>query len=115
VHRTEDEIFHVLSGELRCVIGDKTISLSAGETAQAPMGMPHTYVVVSSEGARWLTVTCRGDFERLVRSLSRPAEGDALLSPPVPPSAEQAAALAAACLAHGIELIGPPLAILEGA
>ena len=31
VHRTEDEIFHVISGELRCVVGEKEISLSAGE------------------------------------------------------------------------------------
>jgi quercetin dioxygenase-like cupin family protein len=113
VHRTEDEIFHVISGELRCVIGEKEIGLSAGETVQAPMGVPHTYAVVSSAGARWLTVTCRGDFERLVRSFSRPAERDALPSPAEPPSAEQAAALAAACLANSIELVGPPLAVLE--
>jgi uncharacterized RmlC-like cupin family protein len=112
VHRTEDEIFHVLSGELRFVVGDKEISVSGGETLQAPMGVPHTYAVVSPEGARWLVVTCRGDFERMVRSVSRPAERDALPPPAGAPSAEQEAALAAACLAHGIELVGPPLAEL---
>lgn len=113
VHRTEDEIFHVISGELRCVVGEREISVRGGDTIQAPMGVPHTYAVVSPEGARWLTVTCRGDFERLVRSQSRPAEHDALPPQAGAPSAEQAAALAAACLAHSIELVGPPLAVLE--
>jgi quercetin dioxygenase-like cupin family protein len=110
VHRTEDEIFHVISGELRFVVGEKEISLSAGDTVQAPMGTPHTYVVASPQGARWLTVTCRGDLEGLVRSLSRPAEGDALPPAAGAPTPEQAAALQAACLAHNIELVGPPFA-----
>jgi quercetin dioxygenase-like cupin family protein len=113
VHRTEDEIFHVISGELRCVVGGKEISVRGGETVQAPMDVPHTYAVVSPEGARFLTVTCRGDFERLVRSLCRPAEREALPSPAGAPSADEATALAAACLAHGVELVGPPLAVVE--
>ncbi len=113
VHRTEDEVFHVISGQLRLVVGGKEISLSGGETVQAPMGVPHTYAVVSPEGARWVTVTCRGDFERLVRSLSRPAERDALPPRAEPPTPEQAAALASACLAHNVELVGPPLAVLQ--
>jgi quercetin dioxygenase-like cupin family protein len=115
VHRTEDEIFHVIAGELRCRVGDKEISLSPGDTVLAPMGVPHTYAVVSREGARWLTVTCRGDFERLVRALSRPAQFDALPPAAGAPTPEQAAALAAACLAHNIELVGPPLAVANAA
>jgi hypothetical protein len=80
VHQNEDEVFHVLSGDARF-----------------------------SQGARWLTVTRNGDFERMVRATARPAEADAL-PPAVPPTPEQAAALEAACRAHGIALVGPPLA-----
>jgi quercetin dioxygenase-like cupin family protein len=109
VHQTEDEIFHVLEGELRVCAGDTEVRIAAGETILGPKGVPHTYRVESHEGARWLVITRRGDFERFVRALSRPAERSGL--PPVqgPPMAEQADALVAAAREHGIEFVGPPL------
>jgi hypothetical protein len=58
--------------------------------------------------ATYLTVTARGDFERLVRAMSRPAERDALPVVP-PPTPEQVSALEAACRANGIDVLGPPL------
>jgi mannose-6-phosphate isomerase-like protein (cupin superfamily) len=109
VHRTEDEIFHVLEGELRMRAGDTEVKIGAGETILAPKGVPHTYRVESREGARWLVITRRGDFERFVRAHSRPAEQPDLPTPQGPPTPEQADALAAAASDHGIELLGPPL------
>ncbi len=108
-HHTEDEIFHVLEGELRCVLGGDEVRLGAGDMLLAPKGIPHTYRVESEEGARWLVTTARGDFERFVRSLSRPAAAAELPEPSGPPTPEQAEALAAACLENGIELVGRPL------
>jgi hypothetical protein len=70
--------------------------------------VPHTYLV-ESESGRWLVATAHGDFERFVRSFSRPAERGDLPEPSPPPTPEQAEALAAACREHGIELVGPPL------
>ena len=109
VHQTEDEIFHVLEGELRVRAGDTEVRIGAGETILAPKGVPHTYRVESHEGARWLVMTRRGDFERFVHALSRPAERPELPTPQGPPTPEQADALAAAAREHGIELVGPPL------
>jgi len=109
VHHTEDETFHVLEGELRIRAGDADVTIAAGETLLAPKGVPHTYRVESPEGARFLVVTTRGDFERFVRALSRPAERPELPTPHGPPTPEQADALAAAAREHGIELVGPPL------
>jgi quercetin dioxygenase-like cupin family protein len=109
VHQTEDEIFHVLEGELRVRAGDADLTIAAGETLLAPKRVPHTYRVESREGARWLVITRRGDFERFVRALSRPAERPELPTSQGPPTPEQADALAAAAREHGIELVGPPL------
>jgi mannose-6-phosphate isomerase-like protein (cupin superfamily) len=108
VHHNEDEIFHVLSGELRCHVDGRDISLRAGETLLAERSVPHTFVVESEGGATFLTTTARGDFERLVRAMGRPAERDGL---PVslPPTPEQISALEAACRANGIDVLGPPL------
>jgi quercetin dioxygenase-like cupin family protein len=109
VHQTEDEIFHVLEGELRVRAGDADVTIAAGETLLAPKRVAHTYRVESREGARWLLITTRGDFERFVRTQSRPAEQPELPTPQGPPTPEQADALAAAAREHGIELVGPPL------
>jgi quercetin dioxygenase-like cupin family protein len=109
VHRTEDEIFHVLEGELRMRAGDTELRIGAGETILAPKDVPHTYRVESPAGARWLVITRRGDFERFVRAQSRPAERAELPPPETPPTPEQTEALAAAARDHGIELVGPPL------
>jgi quercetin dioxygenase-like cupin family protein len=109
VHQTEDEIFHVLEGELRVRAGDADVTIGAGETLLAPKRVAHTYRVGSPAGARWLVITRRGDFERFVRALSRPAERPELPTPQGPPTPEQADALAAAAREHGIELVGPPL------
>ena len=113
VHHDEDEVFHVLEGELRLRVGEADLELGAGETALAPKGVPHTYRVESLDGARWLVITTRGDFERFVRSVSRPAEAQELPSPFGPPSNEQVDALAAVCRSFGIELVGPPLTATE--
>jgi quercetin dioxygenase-like cupin family protein len=109
VHRTEDELFHLLEGELRFRTGDREIRIGAGESLLAPKGVPHTYRVESPDGARWLVVTTRGDFERFKREVSRPAAGPGLPSPQGPPTPEQQDALARSARRHGIAFVGPPL------
>jgi quercetin dioxygenase-like cupin family protein len=88
VHHTEDEVFHVVEGDLRLRVGDVELRLGAGGTARAPKRVAHTYRV-ESERARWLAVTTRGDFERLVRSLARAAAADGLPAPSDSPTGEE--------------------------
>lgn len=107
VHHDEDETFHILEGCVRFRVGGAERIVRAGDTLIAPRGVPHAFRVESPLGARVLTVT-RGGFEAMVREVSRPA-ADAGLPPTEPPSPAMQAHLAAACLAHGIELLGPPL------
>jgi quercetin dioxygenase-like cupin family protein len=109
VHRTEDEAFYVLEGELRIQAGDAESRIGAGQAALAPIGVPHTYRVESRQGARWLNITTHGDFESFERALSRPAERNELPPPQGPPTPEQLEALVVAGRQHGIELAGPPL------
>ncbi|MBU8536240.1 cupin domain-containing protein [Falsiroseomonas tokyonensis] len=109
IHRNEDEVFHVLEGELRFLAGGREVRARAGDSVLTVKGVPHTYRAESQEGARFLTIVRGGDFEGLVRALGRPAERDGLPDAAGPPSPEQAQALAEACLRHGVELVGPPL------
>jgi hypothetical protein len=100
IHCTEDEVFHILEGQCRLRIDGKDLL--------APRGAPHTYRV-ESDVARWLTITCGRDFERLVRALSRPAIRDGLPERSPPPTPDQVRALEDACRRHDIILVGPPL------
>jgi quercetin dioxygenase-like cupin family protein len=109
VHLHEDEIFHLLAGEIRFWVDGVEQILRAGETVIAPSGRPHSFRVTSAAGARCLVITVGGDFEGLVRDVSRPAAG-AGLPAPVEPTAEMAEGLAAAGRVRRIELVGPPLA-----
>lgn len=111
IHHTEDEVFYLLAGKARFNVGGKDLIVRAGETLVAPKGVPHTFIVTSRDGAAWLTVTNRGDFERMLRAVARPPAHDGLPPHMGPPSAEEAAGLEEACRANGIVLIGPPMAI----
>lgn len=107
IHHDEDEVFHVLEGEVRFRVGDREQRVTAGNIVLAPKGIPHTYRVESHE-ARMITIT-RGEFENFIRAFGRKAESDGLPVPSGPPTPERAAALAEACRRFGIELVGPPL------
>jgi quercetin dioxygenase-like cupin family protein len=109
LHRTEDEVLHVVEGEFRVRVRDQDHQLAAGDTLLAPRGIPHTYRVESANGGRCLAITARGDFERFVRAVSRPAERPELPEAAGPPSADAIQALKATAAKYGIELVGPPI------
>jgi len=109
LHRAQDEVLHVLEGEFRVKVKDQEHRLGAGDILLAPKDVPHTYRVESVAGGRCLTITVRGDFERFVRAVSRPAERPELPKPAGPPSAEAIQTLKDAAAKYGIELVGPPL------
>ena len=108
-HIDEDEIFHIISGTLRFVVGGKELTASAGDTLRGPKGIPHTYRVESREGARFLGVTAKQQFEHYVRALGGQPTREGLPPPSGPPTPEQAEARAAAARKYGIEIMGPPL------
>jgi quercetin dioxygenase-like cupin family protein len=109
VHRNEDEIFHLLEGEVALSLDGKQLHGKAGDSFLAPKGVPHTYRVLSAGGARWLTITTGEEFERFVRALGRSAERDGLPDRSGPPTPEQVEGLVAAAAQHGIDIVGPPL------
>jgi len=109
IHQTEDEVFHILEGEFRFQVAGEQQRWRAGTTLLVPKGTAHTYRVDSPAGGRFLTVTARGDFERFVRAIGRPAERIELPPPSGAPSPESIEALAAAAHQYGIELVGLPL------
>ena len=109
IHHTEDEVFVVLEGEFRFVIGLSEYRLSAGETILAPKGIPHAYRVESPQGGKWLTITTGHDFENFVKAASRPADTITLPERHGPPTEEFKKQLSDMSAKYNIEIVGPPL------
>ena len=107
VHHDEDEVFHVVEGELELFLDGNVFRLGAGQVVVAPRGVPHAYRVCSPEPARWLALASE-TFAQFVRALSRPAETDGLPEPSGPPTPVQVAALSDCAARFGIEILGPP-------
>jgi quercetin dioxygenase-like cupin family protein len=102
VHRTHDETFHVLEGELTLFVGDEVVRAGAGEVVFAPRGVPHTFNI-DSESARFIVLSTPAGFEEFVAEVGTP-EGEE----PRPVDPEQLGAIAAR---HGIEILGPPMPV----
>lgn len=109
IHLNEDEVFHVLTGEFRFRVGENEVVLTPGQWLLAPKGVPHSYLITSPEGGRWLTVTSHTDFERFVRAIGRPALGRDLPEPTGPPTPAQTAEVSNLAARFHIQLVGPPL------
>ena len=109
IHHVEDELFHVLEGEFRFMIGGEEMRAGPGDVFLAPKGVPHTFRVESPAGGRYLIVTTRGNFESFVRELSRRAERAELPAHSGTPTLEQIQAMGAAAMRHKAEIVGPPL------
>ncbi|HZH52857.1 MAG TPA: cupin domain-containing protein [Microvirga sp.] len=109
VHRNEDEVFHIIEGKMRFQVGQEQIVVGAGETIVAPKGVPHTFRVESSEGARCLTMTKGRDFEGLVRMAGTPVTVDELPPRMSVPTPEMIEMLVKACQTNNIDVVGVPL------
>lgn len=104
VHHDEDEVFHVLEGEVTLFLPGQETRLTTGETFRAPRGIPHTYRVESAT-ARLLVFCSPARFDGLVRAVSDPAPSEVL-----PPRGRRfdAESFAVTAAEYGIELLGPP-------
>jgi quercetin dioxygenase-like cupin family protein len=107
VHHEEDEVFHVLEGQVTLFLPGSAVALTAGETFRAPQGIPHTYRV-ESPTARWLVFCAPARFDAFVRAVSEPPTVEELPPRGRPVDPER---FAAEAMLQGIELLGPPGAL----
>jgi quercetin dioxygenase-like cupin family protein len=105
----EDEIVHVVEGEVTLVVEEQRIELRVGDVYAAPRRIPHALVVRSAR-ARYVSAT-------IVRSPARYEDFLRAVAVPVPASAAawdeggDASRLSALAAPNGIEIIDGPHAI----
>jgi quercetin dioxygenase-like cupin family protein len=108
IHTREDEVFHVLEGDVAFEIDGRRLSAGPGTSAYVPRGVAHAFLV-ESEVAVLLGVMVPGDFEHLFRSLSVPAAERSV--PPAGSVPLEVAAVMAGQIALGTEVVGPPMTV----
>jgi quercetin dioxygenase-like cupin family protein len=109
VHPVDDEIFHVLDGEISVYHGAQVVRLGAGDTALAPRGVPHTYRI-ESETARVLVTGTPAGFDRFIEAFGVPAARLEIPAGPVEPDFAAVAELERET-GYRVEILGPPGAL----
>jgi putative ABC transport system substrate-binding protein len=69
IHKREDELFYVLSGEFAFQLGDCVKIAKAGSFAYIPKNAPHTYKNIGSEPGKLFGAVTPGGFENLFMKL----------------------------------------------
>lgn len=99
LHFYQDEIFHVVEGNYRFVVGDETMTLAAGDTIFLPRNIPHTWIQLTNTGKLLYAVQPAGSLEEFFKEMNHFQ---------TPPTEEQSRLIH---LKHGMKLVGPPLTL----
>ena len=98
LHYDQDEWFYALEGEFIIEVGTERFTLQPGDSLLAPRREPHVWAYVGDACGRILiTFMPAGQMEAFFREVTK-----ANAMPPQDPEVWRA---------HGMELVGPPLAI----
>ena len=96
LHFDQDEWFYAIEGSFVIEIGSERIELNAGDSVLAPRKVPHVWAFVGEGTGRMLiSFLPAGQMPAFFRKVSK-----ANAMPPQDP---------AVWLAHGMQLVGPPL------
>ena len=71
IHQHEDEVFHVLEGEVELVLGEKTLVGRAGDVIYLPRGVKHGIKTLGEHTATVLNYVIPGaNFEKLFHEMN---------------------------------------------
>ena len=64
IHKTEDEAFYVLEGEINVLLGERTFKAKAGTFVRIPRGTVHTFSRIEKKFAKVLAIFTPAGFEK---------------------------------------------------
>ncbi len=99
IHFSQDEVFYVVEGEYRFVVGGEEMTAKAGDTVFLPRNVPHTWIQLTQSGKMLYVLQPAGSFEEFLTNLQ---------SLTAPPTEEE---LQKIHLAHEMKVLGPPLTL----
>jgi quercetin dioxygenase-like cupin family protein len=97
IHPGQDEVFYVLEGSYKFIVGDKKYDLKAGESIFLPRKVPHAWTQVSETGKMTVTLQPAGKLENFFVTMAALNHQ---------PTQQEIARIFAA---HEMQVVGPPL------
>lgn len=94
VHENEDEIFHIIEGEMEFELQGKTSVLKQGDMIFLPRMIPHAFRVVGTQKAKAVVTVIPSGIEQMFEALSELPAG--------PPDFEKVASI---CGNYGIRFV----------
>ncbi len=71
VHKNEDEVFQVVSGQVEMVIGGDSFILNPGDLIFCPKGIPHAWKVIGTEKAQAMLSIFPAGLENMFEELAQ--------------------------------------------
>jgi quercetin dioxygenase-like cupin family protein len=99
IHHNEDEVIHIVDGDVRFWLEGETFLRSTGDTVFIPRGKEHAFFILSETPARFVTCLAPGGFESFFASVANRGLQ-------IPQHQSEIEALASG---YGCEFTGPPL------
>lgn len=99
IHFEQDEIFTVIEGEYRFVVGELTHILTPGQTIFLPRNIPHTWIQLTDKGRLIYFLQPAGKMEEFFSIMNKFTER---------PSQEEMDRIHKD---HGMKVVGPPLTL----
>ena len=99
IHFDQDEIFYVLEGSFRFVVGKETMLLNVGDTIFLPRNIPHSWIQLTDRGKLTYIVQPAGKAEDFFRTMNNLKHQ---------PTREEIDRIHEEC---GMKVVGPPLTL----
>ena len=100
LHKNEDEAFYVLEGEIKFLLGERTVIAKAGSFVRIPRGTVHTYCRAEKKPAKLLAIFSPAGFEKFL---------DEAVDLDVTDTEAYVAKGKALAEKYNMEIVGPPL------
>ena len=97
LHYHQDEIFYVVEGNYRFVVGEQTMELAPGDTIFLPRNVPHSWLQLTQKGRVLYAVQPAGTLEEFFEEM------DSLTKHPSTTESQEIHHR------HGMKLVGPGL------
>jgi quercetin dioxygenase-like cupin family protein len=70
IHTTEEEAFYILEGALNVLVGERTVTATAGAFVLVPRGTVHTLSKVGTASAKILVIISPAGFEQFFEEIA---------------------------------------------
>ena len=100
IHKTEDESFYILEGEVNFLVGERTFIAKTGSFVLVPKGTIHTFSRVGQKPAKFLVIYSPAGFEKFF---------DEAVDLDVSDTESYVANANALAGKYNMEVVGPPL------